>query len=286
MKNSLKKPAYIINMRDKKPQSLTVVIDSKTYNLTNGHCNFMLVAKELSLPNPDLAKIIRLMDAKTAMAEFSFNLLQRRGDKVFYNGHEVQNVLVERINDFMKLGLPWWPIWKFLGNVLQNPREHSQQFVYTFLENEHLPLTPDGCFLGYKGVQKDFWSVHTGRHTMIKGRQNETGHILNSVGQSIEVPYDEVLADPEEPCGRGLHIGSYNYAKGWAGQEGMVVLVQCNPKHVVSVPNLAHEVLRACAYEVKDLVWGEPLKQKFETQYYNVRDEKGKFVKDPDELPW
>ena len=285
----MKKLAYIVNMRDGAPQSLTVVISGKSYSLTRGHASFLFVINELKKVEPNADKILDMIDTKTVLTHFSADTLVKRGIDFFYNGQEVKNVLVDRIRDFMRLGISWKPMERFLDNVLKNPREHSQQFVYKFLENENLPLTPDGCFLGYKGVQSDFWSINTGHHTMIHGQQNEEGHIFNRLGEVVRVPYEEVVADPNQPCARGLHVGSYTYAKNWAGENGRVVLVQVNPKDVVSVPSTGKEVMRVCAYEVVDQVWGEPLKQKFESQYlkpndpdatyYNVRDSKGRFTR-------
>ena len=52
-------------------------------------------------------------------------------------------------------------------------------------------------------------------------------------------------------CSHGLHIGSYDYADGWAGSDGRLLLVEFDPQDAVSVPtDCSFQKLRVCKYTV------------------------------------
>lgn len=285
------KVSFIINIKNGKPVSLSFVFAGKPYILAAGHHSFSTVIKELKQPEPDGAKIIRIITWDEAAKAFTEGKVKKKGEDFFFRGEKISGVLVNRIREFMKLDYPWQPMFRFLENLMLNPSEHSRKFVYTFLENENLTLTPDGCFLGYKGANADFWSKNIGHHTMISGRQNAQGQIFYGKGEKVRVPWDEVVANPALSCARGLHVGSFSYANNWAGPNGALVSVKVNPKDVVSVTNSCKEVMRVCAYEVVQvLTIREALKQTFDPQfiapddkdaalYHNTRDSKGRFVK-------
>jgi hypothetical protein len=51
-------------------------------------------------------------------------------------------------------------------------------------------------------------------------------------------------------CSGGLHVGSLEYALGWAGVGGRVVIVSVDPADVVTVPTHETTKLRVCSYTV------------------------------------
>ena len=52
-------------------------------------------------------------------------------------------------------------------------------------------------------------------------------------------------------CSFGLHVGSYDYANGWAGDGGRLLLVEFDPQDAVSVPTDCNfQKLRVCKYKV------------------------------------
>jgi hypothetical protein len=84
---------------------------------------------------------------------------------------------------------------------------------------------------------------------VLQGVVNSQGRIYNGVGEHIEVQRNCVDDDRNNHCRPGLHVGSLDYARGWA--RGKVVVVKVNPKDVVSVPNDCQcQKLRCCAYTV------------------------------------
>ena len=50
----------------------------------------------------------------------------------------------------------------------------------------------------------------------------DTGKIDNSVGESPSMPRSEIVLDPKNGCGRGLHSGSLSYATDWVGSGVML----------------------------------------------------------------
>jgi len=250
--------SYIINYRDNAPQSLSASIDGRPYNLSAGHNNFRLVVAELSKPYPDIQRIKALCDVQRAVCEYSGQTVSVKNGEVLYGGEAVHGVIVDRILAFMREGLPYKPLLRFLENLMKNPSARSRQELYGFLEalnNKEngapsITLTSDGCFLAYKGVRDDYYSLTSGSVRLVKGKVRD-GYILNKVGEKIEMERGKVDDNCNRTCSFGLHCGSYGYAQGFAGATGRLVIVKVNPKDVVSIPTDCNaQKCRTCAYEV------------------------------------
>jgi hypothetical protein len=129
-----------------------------------------------------------------------------------------------------------------------------------------MPITDDGCFLGYKGVTNDYKDVHSGRFD-------------NSVGAINEMPRNKVCDDFRQGCSYGFHVGSLEYATRWGPK---TVIVKVNPKDVVSVPEDSNwQKLRTAKYEVVAKYTG-PLPSSYtrDTDPYGNEET---FAPDPDE---
>jgi len=126
----------------------------------------------------------------------------------------------------------------FIDNMFLNPNWKSVEQLMSFLKHGNFALTADGCFIGYKGVTNEYMDVYTKT-------------ISNAIGTTVKMPRKDVVNDPNVACAGGLHVGTYNYARNWAGGSGRVVLVKVNPAHCVSVP-FDHdcEKLRCSQYTV------------------------------------
>ena len=66
----------------------------------------------------------------------------------------IHNHVVGRILDFMREGLPYKPLTRFVEKLMENPSRRAVNELYAFLEHKNMPLTPDGNFLAYKGVRE------------------------------------------------------------------------------------------------------------------------------------
>ena len=214
--------------------TITLVSRNKRYVISPTHINYKQIIKTLS--GKDHRRIESLVNVKKAFKKIPGVTI--KGGKVLFDGKPAHGVLVSRIERFIKEGLPYEPLVAFLKNLLKNPSKHSVDQLYSFLEHEGIPITPDGCFLGYKAIRGDWKDIHTGT-------------ISNKVGQSPSMKREDVDSDPGSACSRGLHVGAYSYAKGFMQTGGRMVLVKVNPADVVSVPNDHNaEKLRVCRYKV------------------------------------
>ena len=101
-------------------------------------------------------------------------------------------------------------------------------------------------------MQSDFWSTTGNADTIVvQGKTNERHQILNEVGSTIEVARRCVDDNKDNHCSFGLHVGSYDYANGWAGESGRLLVVEFDPQDAVSVPtDCDFQKLRVCKYKV------------------------------------
>ena len=201
----------------------------------------------------DLSRLAELVDVRRTIAQELDGVRIDEEGNVFYEDVQLHNVVTNRIVEFLKAGLPWQPLARFLENLMANPSRNSVEQLYTFLDaNPGMAITPDGCFIGYKGVNENFTDKHTGKFD-------------NSVGQHHSVPRNQVDDIPTNTCSYGFHVGSHKYAKSFAGSGGKLMLVKVNPRDAVSVPTDG-EKLRVCAYDVVSLAEENPIEDALVTE--------------------
>lgn len=172
--------------------------------------------------------------------------------KVFYKGSELPPALTTKVKSILAEGLPLTHFQKFWENLDQNPSATSVAELVEFLEYKELPITEDGHFIAYKGVTSDFYSIHGNSKTkVVKGLVDGSGRIYNGLGEEIEVTRREVDDNRANHCSYGLHVGSLDYASGFKGYGGKLLVVKVNPKDVVSVPSDYNcQKCRVSAYKV------------------------------------
>lgn len=124
------------------------------------------------------------------------------------------------------------------------------QLVSWMTSQDWLTFTEDGCFIGYRGAEMMGGvpcSIHQGP-AVVDG-QNVNGHVPNPDGAIVEMPRSMVQNDPTVGCASGLHVGTYDYARGWA--RDVLLKVKVNPRDVVSVPlECDASKVRVCRFEV------------------------------------
>jgi hypothetical protein len=192
---------------------------------------------------------------------------------VFVNGRPIHNSLSEKILEFMREGISFAPLVKFLEKFMQNPLvslasnpevlammgkspEQAGEIVdeftndfYSFLNNKNLPVTDTGNFLAYKSVNEDYYSVTAGKTVLTKGHVNERGQVYNGIGEEIECDRGQVDPSRRAECSYGLHVGSIDYVRSFGGRK--IVVVEVNPKDVVAIPpDCNRQKMRVCAYSV------------------------------------
>ena len=219
-------------------KSLTAVISGKAHSMNSDHPAWEQ-AKD-ALGNEEWERLEKLFDVQQAVEDYLDEdaEIEIRDGQVLYQGESVHNLVVEKIMSFMRNGLPYKPLVKFLGKLMDNPSRRSVDELYKFLEHKNMPLTPEGNFLAYKGVNEDFTDKWSGKFD-------------NSVGNVLEMRRNGVCDDANMGCSSGFHAGSYEYAKGYASGGGNLLVVEINPADVVSVPHdCSCQKLRTSKYKV------------------------------------
>lgn len=152
---------------------------------------------------------------------------------------QVPAILSNKLMDFISEKLPIEPLVKFWKKLRNNPSEDSKQDLYSFLEKNNHPITPEGNFIAYKKVKT------------VDGvlKDSHTGKIDNSIGASPAMKREDVDADRNKTCSSGLHVASMNYANNFSGN--ILVKVAVDPSNVVAVPvDYNREKMRVCKYTV------------------------------------
>jgi hypothetical protein len=193
-----------------------------------------------ALSDEDSEKLEQLFDTSKAVEDYSDGNVSVTSGVVRYKDEEVHGHVVGRILDFMRKGLPYKPLIRFLDKLMSNPSRRATQELYAFLEHKAMPLTPDGNFLAYKGIREDYTDWYSGKYD-------------NTVGQTLEMSRNGVCDNADVGCSDGFHAGSLEYAKGY-GNGGNLMIVEIDPADVVSVPNDCDcQKLRTCKYKVVSL---------------------------------
>lgn len=235
---------YIINSN-----GIVLFIDNKPLKFERGSMQYAKILEKFDLPEAEQDAAIRQVIQKTS-PNAEKNGFKISPESVSYLGEELPQSLADKVRAIHEEGLPLSLFEKFWQNLQLNPSASSVRELYEFLSYKELPLTEDGCFLAYKGLDSNFWSISGNKETkVINGQTNKSGNIFNGVGEKIEVRRWDVDDNRTNHCSFGLHVGSLDYARGFA--QGTVVVVKINPKDVVSVPNDYNcQKCRVSAYEV------------------------------------
>lgn len=187
------------------------------------------------------------------------------------------SVILDLYNEGKEEGLK--AVANFLDKASQNVSMESVEALYQWIRNGDLVLKPNGNFVAYKGVQKigeEVVSISSGT-AWVDGVRHK-GHIPNPVGSVISMPRSEVDADGKTHCSTGLHAGTYSYASGFG--RGILLLVEINPRDVVSVPDdFTFSKLRVSRYTVLEHIGG-----RLDTRLYPeaVEEEEDEYWDDDD----
>ncbi len=210
----------------------------------------------------DADELRNLSDLSIAVAQ-RFDTLSERvavaNGRVYFDGDEVDSTITRQI--VRCLDNPsdgdWKPLVLFMENIAANPNAHSREQLFDWLRDREFTVTNNGCFIAYKGVgsrdedEDDYAYQSSSRGGAIVNGERFEGHVPNAPGATVEMPRSDVQHDPQRGCSTGLHVGTYEYAQGYASAALLTVLV--NPRDVVSVPTDCNaEKMRVCRYVVSD----------------------------------
>jgi len=216
--------------------NIVVVIGNTSHTISKTHITYQKVLDAIKAADWDAVK--DLIEPKKVVLNYGQGNISIQGETLFWKGAELHNSLTRRIIQMLQDGFPVEPMVNFMENLMQNPSKRAVTELYGFLEKNQLPITPDGCFLAYKKVRKDFKDIHSGT-------------MDNSVGQVVEMERNQVDDDKDRTCSSGLHFCGMSYLPHFGCGDGHTVIVKVNPKDVVSIPSDYNNAKgRACRYEV------------------------------------
>jgi hypothetical protein len=220
----------------------------------DGHPNLAAILEGAEAGDPS---IIDLFDPEVAVKKRFEKLTERvavRNGKIYFDNDPVDNAATQHILRCMETNEDFTPVVNFLEKVYTNPNEHSRNQLWGWLKSHKFTIKENGDIVGYKGVMKDgrgdldpnrYYSTCSGK-AIVDGEEIE-GYIPNDIDSIIEMPREDVLAQPSQDCASGLHIGTWSFAQSY----GTVCLeVHFNPRDVVSVPLGGAEKVRVCRYKV------------------------------------
>lgn len=231
--------------------SVTIFWDGKPYSVRKDNANFQPLRQALF--DGDYDNLEQYLDVRRAVENFVEGDIEVLDEVVYYKGNRLHGVVVDKLLEMLRSGMKdSAPLTNFIARLQANPSANSVNELYSFLSYKSLPTTPEGKVLGYKGVQHDYWSTTGNADTIVlQGETNERHQILNKVGETIEVARNSVDDNKDRHCSFGLHVGSYDYASQWSGNDGRLLVVEFDPEDAVSVPtDCDFQKLRVCKYRV------------------------------------
>ena len=221
---------------------LTVTVNNEYFTISSENPNFDKAKEALNAKNVDelleALKPIKVIERAVAdIANQTQGAITVEDDGIYYHKMPLHGVVVNRILEFKKNGMPYGPLVAFLENLIMNPSKTVVDELYEWMKaaSTPMPITEDGHFLAYKKVKANFHDAYSGK-------------LDYSVGNIVEVPYDSVDADRNRTCSHGLHFCSLGYLPSFgAGNAPNVVIVKINPKDVVAFPRDSRTSKGRCA---------------------------------------
>jgi hypothetical protein len=217
-------------------KNIVIVIDNQPHNIGPSHIAYDKIKDALRAQ--DWETVRDLVNPKKVVLNYGQGNVSIQGETLFWKNKEMHNALSKRMISMLREGFSIEPLVLFMENLNQNPSMRAVNELYGFLEKNNLPITPDGYFLAYKKVRKDYMDIYTGT-------------IDNSVGATPSMERNEVDDDKDRTCSKGLHFCSLEYLKHYGSNDDPVMILKINPRDVVSIPtDYNNSKGRCCDYEV------------------------------------
>jgi ribosome modulation factor len=224
--------------------NVTVVIEGKPHTVAKTHVSYSKVVDAIKASEWDTVK--NIIDPVKVVLNYGAGNISIQGDKLFWKGEPFAGVLATRMISMLEEGFSIEPMVLFMHNLLKNPSKRSVDELYGFLEKNNLPITPDGHFLAYKKVRRDFLDIHSGT-------------MNNAPGTIVEMERYKVDDNKDQTCSTGLHFCGMSYLNYFGGAGDRTVIVKIDPADVVSIPSDYNGAKgRACRYEVIGELGVEP----------------------------
>lgn len=221
---------YVVDVNDPRMNSIMECIDKMDEEA---------LIKLVSTSPEDIEKEKEINRIKKVVKEYKnlcIDVFDDNTVEASYKGVKLPEVLVDKLNKLINKGYTAIdPYILFLENIMANPSDRSKEELYSFLAHNYLPITSDGMFIAYKGIDEDGYSRNGNKDVkVISGTVDSYGRIYNgNSGEIIEIRRTDVEEDASVACSTGLHVGAWEYAHSFGNK---VIAVLVDPRDVVSVP--------------------------------------------------
>jgi len=210
--------------------SVVLNYDGQTFTLAESDKRFDAVVAAIKAGKLD--DIPKIVDVRAKLQAVGMDL---KDGVVMYKDEAMPTQLYNRLEEFHEANLPMDRLLRFWDNLKLNPSFNSRKMLFDFLEHHGHPLTEDGCFIAYRGVNSEFKDSYSGKFD-------------NSPGSVCKMDRSEVDDNPNNTCSHGLHVASHSYADGFGSK---LVEVKVNPRDVVAVPrDYDGKKMRVCEFKV------------------------------------
>lgn len=234
--------------------NIAVFIDGEMYTADDKHPSWNQIVEGALANDESIADLFDATRRAAAVLENLSDRVQVANSRVYVDQTEVDDVFADLLIDLLNEdGEDYTPYVNFLEKVYSNTSEGIRENLSRWLKAEQFTILPNGNILGYRGLNSNFTSKHAGPG--IVNGVSVNGHLDNSVGNVVELPVELVEVNAQKGCASGLHVGTHNYAKDWAGYGGVTVSVEVDPRHVRSVPyECESQKMRVSKYKVLEVV--------------------------------
>ncbi|XAO54298.1 putative rIIB lysis inhibitor [Yersinia phage vB_YenM_P778] len=231
--------AYIIT-----GDSIILQLGADSEIVDSTHKNFKAIRE--AVLDGNFKEAFLLMNIVKAIKEYTQGAISVRGDHLYYGELEMKHNIVPRIMELMQAGdEAFKSLINFFTLLLQNPSVDSVEQTWGFISHLDVDIDTEGYIIGWKKVT----STKDGL------RDSHTGKVPNDFGNIVEMPRFMVNSNRNQTCSQGLHVGAWNYVKGFSGDT--IIKVRVHPADVVSVPTDYNDMkMRAAKYEVVGVVDG------------------------------
>ncbi len=259
--------SYIITDR-----SVNLVVDGHVYSVDAGDKRYDPLIEALKRADVSDAELLEILNKtiEQALKAVEGTRLSVKDGTVLFDGRPLAAQLSDRVIRLLDEGFNLKPLSNFVERLFKNPSMRAVNELYAFLEYGRLPLTADGCFIGYKVVRSDFLDKHSGT-------------MDNSVGKTVRMDRNAVDDDSSRTCSFGLHVCSAAYLRSFYSHGDHVMLVKVDPADVVSIPaDYNNTKMRCCGYEVigeyleyaQDYGCRSEAHPSFDTEVYDAADDR------------
>jgi hypothetical protein len=213
---------------------LTLFVANRPYTVRNTAPNYSTILEKLEAGDEEGFE--ELLESPVIKAIQAFPAFEVKNGTLLYQGRPQQSYLSQKIMQMIEANKPVEPALRHFVKTQNNPSNRVVEELFRFMEQNDMPIVPNGNFLAYKRVNENYTDVHSSTYQ-------------NHIGAVLKMPRNQVDDNPNNTCSHGLHVCSFNYLSSFGGTR--IVVCEVNPEHVVAIPtDYDHTKMRVCEYKV------------------------------------